>query len=336
MQKKMKALVYEGPREMNLREVEVPSPGRNEVLIEVAKAGICGSELGGYLGQNSLRKPPLVMGHEFSGTVASLGDEVTDFEVGDPVTANPLVSCGHCVYCKGGAAHLCAERELIGAHRPGAYAGYVLVPWENVYTLPEGLSLDRAALAEPFACAVHVCRLAEVSPADRMLVVGAGPIGLLTLITARIFGLENVVVTDLNKGRLEISYELGGVPANPGEELQSVTPEGGFEVVVDAVGADATRWQCVEAAKSGGRVIFSGLHEAESPIPVNLAIRNELRLQGSFGYSPEDFGLAVRWLGEGEADLSPWTKHVALEEGRDSFEMLLSDPGKVAKILLQT
>ncbi len=334
MAEKMKALVYEGPREMNLREIDPPSPGPSEVLLRVTKVGICGSELGGYLGQNSLRKPPLVMGHEFSGTVARVGEAVTRFGSGDRVTANPLVSCGRCAFCKGGAAHLCEDRRLIGAHRPGAYAEYVAVPEKNVYRLPNSLSFDEGALAEPFACAVHVCRLISASPADRMLVVGAGPIGLLVVRAARIFGLEGIVVTDLNERRLEIARDLGGVPVGP-QELEGVTPEGGFDVAVDAVGADATRRQCVELARPGGRVVFSGLHEAESPVPVNLAIRNELRLQGAFGYAPLDFELALRWLGEGKADLTPWTAHAPLGEGKAQFERLLSDPGKVAKILLE-
>lgn len=335
MADRMKALVYEGPRQMNMREVERPEPEPGEVLIRVGETGICGSELSGYLGQNSLRQPPLVMGHEFSGTVADVGGTAAHLEVGDRVTANPLVSCRKCMYCKSGQANLCAGRKLIGAHRPGAYAEYVTVPEENVYVLPENLSFSEGALSEPFACAVHVCRLVNVSPADRMLIVGAGPIGLLTLRTAIIFGLNEIVVMDLNEERLGIARELGGVAIRSLEELSGDSTTSSFDVAVDAVGADITRQQCIEATKPGGRVVFSGLHKAESTLPVNLTVRNELHLQGSFGYTPVDFELALQWLSEGRVDLTPWIMHASLVEGGACFEKLLTDPGKVAKILFE-
>jgi 2-desacetyl-2-hydroxyethyl bacteriochlorophyllide A dehydrogenase len=335
MADKMRALVYEGPREMNMREVERPEPEPGEVLIRVGEIGICGSELSGYLGQNSLRQPPLVMGHEFSGMIAEVDDTVASLEVGDRVTANPLVYCGRCKYCNSGQANLCVDRKLIGAHRPGAYAEYVAVPEENVYVLPENLSLSEGALSEPFACAVHVCRLVNVSPADRMLIVGAGPIGLLTLRTAIIFGLNEVVVMDLNEERLDIARELGGVAIRSLEELPEKSTDSSFDVAVDAVGADVTRQQCTEATRPGGRVVFSGLHETESMLPVNLTVRNELHLQGSFGYTPVDFELALQWLSEGRVDLTPWIMHASLVEGEACFEKLLTDPGKVAKILLK-
>lgn len=251
------------------------------------------------------------------------------------MTANPLVSCGRCKYCKFGRANLCVDRKLIGAHRPGAYAEYVTVPGENVHVLPENLSFSEGALSEPFACAVHVCRLVNVSPADRMLIVGAGPIGLLTLRTGIIFGLNEIVVMDLNEERLEIARELGGVAIRSLEELSEDSTDSNFDVAVDAVWADITRQQCIESTRPGGRAVFTGLHEAESTLPVNLAVRNELRLQGSFGYTPTDFELALQWLSEGRVNLTPWIMYSSLVEGGDCFEKLLTDPGKVAKILFE-
>jgi threonine dehydrogenase-like Zn-dependent dehydrogenase len=118
----MKALVYEGPRTMTIRQIAIPSVGEDEVLIRVERAGICGSELSGYLGYNSLRKPPLVMGHEFAGSIEAMGPRATRFQSGDRVTANPLVSCGRCRDCVTGSANLCADRILVGAGRPGAFA----------------------------------------------------------------------------------------------------------------------------------------------------------------------------------------------------------------------
>jgi 2-desacetyl-2-hydroxyethyl bacteriochlorophyllide A dehydrogenase len=325
----MKALMYEGPRSMNIRTVPIPAPQAGEVLIRVEVAGICGSELSGYLGHNSLRKPPLIMGHEFAGTVAAIGEGCVQIAVGDRVTANPLISCGRCRDCLSGAANLCVDRRLIGAGRPGAFAEYVTVPEKNVYRLKDSMSFADGAFVEPFACAVRVCRLATVKPEHRMLIVGAGPIGLFVLQTAKVYGLNNVAVMDINPDRLDIVRELGGIPVGSVNEL----PAQGFDVAVDAVGMDTTRQQCMEFTRPGGRIVFSGLHAAESVLPVNLAIRNELAMFGSFGYTPNDYETALDWLAE-KVDLKPWTLIEPLEKGQTCFERLLSSPGKVAKILL--
>jgi threonine dehydrogenase-like Zn-dependent dehydrogenase len=188
----MKALVYEGPREMHLREVADPTPGPEDAVIEVAYSGICGSELSGYLGQNSLRRPPVIFGHEFSGTIADLGDGVRtghDLRVGQRVTANPLVSCMRCPFCLRGQHQLCRSRQLLSAQLPGSNAEFVKVPLAQVQPLPESLSLADAALAEPAACAIHAVRLAAATPQSSALVVGAGPIGLLIVEVLRLHGV---------------------------------------------------------------------------------------------------------------------------------------------------
>ncbi|WP_309119896.1 alcohol dehydrogenase catalytic domain-containing protein [Paenibacillus sp.] len=330
----MDVLVYEGPREMNMRRAEIPKPEPDEILIRVEKAGICGSELSGYLGHNSLRVPPLVMGHEFAGTVAALGADVSAFRPGDRVTVNPLVSCRRCRSCVEGRPQLCERRAIVGVHRPGAFAEYVAVPAASAYALPGELSVDAATLTEPFACAIHAVRQAGLDPADRLLVYGGGPIGLLVLLAARAFGLERVTVMELNRNRLDIADALGAVAVGSEEALRAAAPAGGYDAVVDAVGVCATRQQSVLNARPGGTVVFSGLHEAKSPLPINVAIRNEVTLKGAFCYDDRDFETALRWLGEGKADLTPWLQHIPLSEGKAGFERLLGDPGPVAKIML--
>lgn len=331
---KMKALVYEGPREMNVRSVDVPQPTADEVLIRVNTAGICGSELSGYLGQNSLRKPPLIMGHEFAGTVEAVGSAVQDFRKGDRVTVNPLVSCLKCSDCLNGRQQLCAERKLVGAHQPGAFAEYVTVDAKNVYSLPDHVSLDEGALAEPFACGIHMIQLAGLKATDRLAIVGAGPIGLFALRAAQLFGLQDVAITDLNSERLNIAKEMGGAAYSSNEALQQAAPASGFDAVIDAVGLQVTRQQSLRLVKPGGKVIFSGLHAADSELPINDMIRNEWKLYGAFAYAADDFELAVRWISEGKIQFEQWTERLTLEEGKAGFEKLLDNPGGVAKILL--
>ncbi|MGG4032489.1 alcohol dehydrogenase catalytic domain-containing protein [Paenibacillus cisolokensis] len=331
----MCALVYEGPRELNMRQVPVPRPEKGEVLVRVQKVGICGSELSGYLGQNSLRKPPLVMGHEFAGRIAEIGEGVTAFQVGDRVTANPLVSCGKCLDCQSGYANLCEKRVLIGAGMPGAFAEYVRVPSGNVLPLEENVPMDDGALTEPFACAVRIAALAELKPYDSLLIIGAGPIGLLTLRVAQLYGVNRVVVMDLNEDRLSIVKAMGGIPAANAEQLKKQIPVRGFRKSVDAVGLEVTRQQCVEYTRPGGTVVFSGLHHADSQLPINSFIRNELTFRGSFGYTPADFHFALKWISEKGLQLDQWMEKVPLEEGKACFEKLLSDPGPVAKFILE-
>ncbi len=334
MSSMMRALVYEGPRQMNVRNVPVPSLGEREVLIRVERVGICGSELGGFLGHNSLRVPPLVMGHEFSGVVAEVGAGATKFRQGDRVTVNPLGTCGECEDCRAGNEQLCQSRSLLGAHAPGAFAEYVAVPERDIHPIPDSVSFDQAAFAEPFACAVHLCRLLSLKREDRLLVLGAGPIGLFALAAARTLGLENIVVADLNADRLRIAAELGGIPARGDEEIEALKPAEGFHAAVDAVGAASTRLRCVQSVRRGGRIGLTGLHEADTTLPINSIIREELKLFGAFAYSRSDFETALRWIGEGRIDLLPWTEHRPLEDGQSSFEKLVSGPGAIAKIML--
>jgi 2-desacetyl-2-hydroxyethyl bacteriochlorophyllide A dehydrogenase len=330
----MNALVYEGPRIMNMRKESIPEAKDNEVIIRVEKVGICGSELSGYLGHNSLRFPPLIMGHEFAGIVVELGEQVNSLKAGDRVTVNPLISCGSCRYCKSGQSQMCPDRKIIGIHRPGAFAEYVAVPENNVYVLPDHVTMDQGTLTEPLACAVHTARIVNMSPTDKLLIFGAGPIGLLVLQVAKAYGLTDIVVMDLNKERLQIVEALDGIAVNSSEQLKALMPEGGFDLTVDAVGVNATRRQSIELTRPGGSVAFSGLHEAESPIPINDVIRRELKLHGAFCYNDRDFEVALEWLKTGKVNLDSWLLHAPLKDGGACFDKLISNPGPIAKILL--
>ena len=339
----MIALIYEGPRIMTLRDVDAPAIGEEDVLIEVAYSGICGSELSGYLGKNSLRQPPLIFGHEFSGRVAALGDRASAIRpglaVGARVTANPLVSCGACRYCAAGAEQLCASRKLLSAALPGSNATYVAVPARNVYALPDAVTLEQGALAEPIACAARAADLAAVTPETDALVVGMGPIGVFALQALRIRGARRVLVADTNAERLAFARSLGAETINPREvdtahAVRELTDGAGVAVAIDAVGAGATRNACVHAAAPGGTVVFVGLHEADSSLPVNHMVRSEIRAVGSFAYAVSHFETALEWLAAGKAGLASGIAKAPLRDGAAWYEKLLSDPGAVAKVLL--
>ncbi|MSP11621.1 MAG: alcohol dehydrogenase [Chloroflexi bacterium] len=339
----MRALVWEGAREMAMREKPEPSVGPGEVLIKVAYVGICGSELSGYLGHNALRVPPLVMGHEFSGEIVALGPEVESrnpsLTAGQMVTVNPLTYCGTCVYCRNGLNQLCYSRKLIGAARPGAYAEYVTVPAEVVSRLPAGMSLRTGAMTEPVAVGVRIGEMAGKLDGESALVVGAGPIGLLALQVLKAQGASRVFISDLDAERLAMGAALGGKALNPRsvdvvKYVKEATGGLGVPVAVDAVGAAVTRAQSVAATRSAGTVILTGLHEETSAMPAAEIIRREITVRGSFAYSPANFAEALHRLEQGTMRLDPWIVEAPLADGGKWFDRLVDAPGDVAKVLL--
>ncbi len=339
----MKALVWEGPRVMNMREMEMPKPAANEILLRVAYAGICGSELSGYLGHNALRVPPLVMGHEFAGEIAALGENARvanpNLQEGMRVTVNPLQYCGVCEFCTSGLVQLCLTRKLIGVHRPGAYAEFVSVPASLVSPLPDGMSLETGALTEPVAVAVRLAELAGDVRGQDALVVGAGPIGLLALQVLKLRGAARVFISDLDAERLAMGAAFGGEPLNAREvdvvkTVRDATNGLGVFASIEAVGTAITRANAIAATRSTGTVVLAGLHEEMGMMPVADAIRREIILRGSFCYTSSNFAEALQLLANEEIHLAPWIVQAPLEQGGEWFERLLNAPGNVAKVLL--
>ncbi len=339
----MQALVWEAPSRMVLREEERPAPAAGEVVIQVAFVGICGSELSGYLGHSTLRVPPLVMGHEFSGKIVELGPDVdrqaTGLRVGQSVTVNPLSHCGQCEYCRAGVNQLCAKRVLLGAHRPGAYAEFVATPVQTVTPLPIGMSLRTGALTEPVACAVRIGEMAGDVAGQDCLVIGAGPIGLLAMQVLFFNGARRVFIADLSPERLAMADDLNGIvidsrEADVVETVRNGTKGRGVAVSVDAVGLAITRTQCISATRAGGTMILSGLHQEVSEMPAADIIRREIVVRGSFAYAPSNFARAVELLDQGVVDLDPWIVEAPLRDGGRWFDRLIDDPGDVSKVLL--
>jgi threonine dehydrogenase-like Zn-dependent dehydrogenase len=340
----MDTLVWTGPRAMEMRPAPEPVPGPGEALIEVEAAGICGSELSGYLGKNKLRVPPLVMGHEAAGRIARAADALMADGArpreGLRVTFNPLVTCGRCDRCAAGLTNLCRERKLIGAHRPGAFARFVAVPAAQCLPLPEGLSAAAGSLTEPLACSLRASRLAGAGRGRRLLILGAGPIGLLALAAAREAGAADVWITDVADSRLDTARRWGAkgtVNAKSTDVVAAVKEAvpGGVEAAIDAVGSDETRSQAIQSVMPGGRVVFIGLHEEESKIPANLVVRNEVAVTGSFGYTGGDFADALGMLARGVVKAGPdWIEERPLARGPESFAELVDGRCRAAKIIL--
>lgn len=324
---------------MNLRDIDRPAPGRGEVLLRIAYSGICGSELSGFLGQNSLRTPPLVFGHELSGTVEENGPDTASLEVGARVTVNPLVSCGRCEFCVTARHQLCRKRLLLGASLPGSNAEYVVVPSSAVEAVPDGLDLSDASMAEPAACAVHAVSLSDIGPGDSALVVGAGPIGLFLIQVLLAHGVTRVLATDRNPERSRMAADLGATLVRAGDDdllvdVQAQTQGSGLRVAFDAAGTAATRRNCLAATAPGGKVMLIGLHTDETSLPVNTLIRGEIAVQGVFAYTPSAFRTALAWLAEGRLGLRDGVVETDLENGPEWYQRLV-DGDPAAKVLLR-
>ncbi len=326
---RMQALVYTGTHRLEVQEVPAPAPGPNELLIRVHYAGICGSDLHGFEGRSTNRRPPLVMGHEFSGTVLATGDDVEGFAEGEYVTVNPLLSCGRCIPCRAGRANVCTRRKLIGIDYPGGFAELVTAPVDNVFALPLGMPLRLGALAEPLANAVHVASLGPKNKFGACLIIGAGAIGLLCLQVARLAGASPLLIADRNPHRLRVARDLGAdvtidvAQEDPVERVRAETRSGAVWTI-DAVGTPSTRQQAVSALANGGNAVFIGLEKGSGEIDLREAILRELSLHGSYAYTPDEFATAIELLARGRINPAGWLSSGVLADGQALFAELVT------------
>lgn len=336
----MKALVYTGPGTLSLQEVPEPRPGPRDILIRVAACGICGSDLHGYLGKSRIRVPPAVMGHEFAGSVEAIGEAVTGHAPGQRVVMQPLIGCGACRWCAAGRTNICPNRRLIGAHLPGGFAEFVVVPEGAAYAIPDALSDLDAALVEPLGNAVHMLSTGATAVYQDVVILGAGTLGLLTAALARLDGARHVIVTDTQPHRLEIARRLGAdltLNARDPDTPQSIleATEGGPPLVIDAVGITATRRQAVEVAAPGATVILLGNAEPESSLPAIEVVNRELIVRGSYSCTDEEFRRAISLLTDGHIDTDGWVQESTLDRGPEKFEQLVSDPAELIKVVFR-
>jgi len=337
----MRGIVWHGPEEMSVEEVATPEVGPGMVVVRPEATGICGSEIEGYLGKMGNRTPPLVMGHEFAGTVTEVGEGADEGLLGRTVAVNPLSSDGTCVLCRAGLTNLCPNRRLVGIHSPGGFAEYTLAPAANVYPLPDGVDARMGALAEPLANGVHAARLGAAGghAVERAVVIGAGTIGLMCLQAAVLDGVPEVHAVEPQEGRREQALALGagaahGSAEEAGRAFEGATEGLGVDLVIDAVGAEATRRAALDLLRPGGRAVFIGLHDDDSTLGFHGVVRGQIDLQGSYAYTAEDFEQALSWLVEGKAGIGELPPVLALEEGPAAFADLVRGPSSQIKVFL--
>lgn len=327
----MKALVYPDWDQLEVREVDEPTPRPGEVVVRVAAVGICGSELEGFASRSPRRTPPLIMGHEFCGEVA-VGEGVSGYRPGDRVVVNSVISCGRCEECRDGRSHLCPEREVFGMKRPGGFAEFCAVPVSTLLPLPEKVSPIQGALVEPLANAVHALSLTRDRFLETVVVMGAGTIGLLVLQAAKAAGAFRLVAVDVNDARLEVAHQLGAEPVvNPRRDdvlgaIKEFTRGRGADLAVDAVGASETRRAAVAATRPGGETVWLGLHDDPTELSGFDVVLGERRISGSYAVTPRDLRTAIGLFAHGKIELAPWVRPFPLSEGARVFRELVTAP----------
>lgn len=325
---------------IELEESEIPSITSEEVLIQVKTCGICGSDIHAYRGTHPFIHPPIVLGHEFSGEVSKIGLRVKDMQKGEMVTVEPNIACGRCYNCLNGRYNICLDLKVMGcAGHNGAFAEYIAVPKDRVMKLPQGISYDEAALIEPVAVAVHAVKKAEQRGGDRVLILGAGPIGLLIMQAAKIGGAKETIITDIVDYRLRKSRDLGADQAiNSGREDLVKLIKRNYGEAIDLIydlGTEETFSQAIQIARKGTKILVVAVPQQR--IGSNLAYvqDGELEILGSLMYVREDFITAVKLVHQGKIRVRPLiTNRFRLEEIDIVFQEIVNPKEGIIKVLI--
>jgi len=335
--------------DIRLEQKDVPEPGPEQVLLKMDSVGICGSDVHywthGAIGDFIVRAP-MVLGHEAAGIVEKCGSNVTSLKVGDKVAIEPGVPCRLCNFCKTGVYNLCPDMQFCATPPVhGNLARYYVHAADFCYKLPPSVSLEEGALMEPLAVGVHACRRAGVSLGKRVLICGAGPIGLVNLLTAQAMGASEVVITDIMENRLEVARNMGATHVykvgtdktaeQMSAEVESLLGGNKPDITIECSGVEASIRFGIFSTKSGGCLVLVGLGKPEVTMPiVNAAVR-EVDIRGIFRYA-NCYPTAIAMVASGKVDVKPLITHrFQLEETLQAFETAKTGAGGAIKVMIK-
>jgi L-iditol 2-dehydrogenase len=341
----MKALQLIAPSTFSFCDLERPSIASDEVLVRIAACGICGSDIHGMDGSSGRRVPPLVMGHEGSGTIVEVGPEVAGWSKGDRVTFDSTIYCGECRFCSEGQINLCDSRQVLGVscrefRRDGAFAEFVAVPARVLHRLPDGITFEAAAFAEPVGVALHAVNRVAPEKDDTAIVIGAGLIGLLVIQALRRAGCGEVFAVDRDASRLRLAEELGAsggwlADDDVASRILEASSGRGADLAMEVVGASPTVNLAVHSVRKGGKVGLVGNLAPEVTFPLQAAVTRELGIFGSCAIAGE-YPEAIAAIAAGEINVEKLTSAVVpLEEGADWFARLAEGREPLLKVLLK-
>jgi 6-hydroxycyclohex-1-ene-1-carbonyl-CoA dehydrogenase len=328
----MKAAIYHGPgRPLVIEERPVPKPGAGEILVRVAACGVCHTDLH-YLdhGVKTFKEPPLILGHEPSGTVAESGAGATLFKPGERVLLPAVLTCGRCRACRLGRENICESMRMFGNHLEGAYAEYLLAPEKDVFRLPESVPLEEGSvIADALSTPFHaVTRRGEVRPGDSVAVFGCGGVGMNVVQVAAAAGAR-VIAVDISEEKLGMARRFGAAevvhPPSAGDAAKAVRrlSDGGVDVAFEAIGLPETTRQAFDAVRNGGRLVAVGFTAKDVPIAFGRVMFREISVVGSLGCRPVDYPPLIRMVADGRLKVKELVTHrFPLERINEAFDLL--------------
>ncbi|WP_206484166.1 L-threonine 3-dehydrogenase [Thalassotalea sp. G2M2-11] len=324
-----------------MTRTERPKLGHNDLLIKINKTAICGTDIHIYNWDEWSQKTipvPMVVGHEYAGEVVGIGQEVKGFEIGDRVSGEGHITCGHCRNCRGGRTHLCRNTVGVGVDRPGCFAEYLVIPAYNAFKLPDEISDDLAAIFDPFGNAVHTALSFDLVGED-VLITGAGPIGIMAAAVAKHVGARHVVITDVNEYRLELARKMGATRAVnvSKEKLTDVMDElgmaEGFDVGLEMSGVPMAFQDMLANMNNGGKIAMLGIPGKDMAIDWSQVIFKGLTIKGIYGREMFETWYKMASLIQSGLDLTPIiTHHYAVDDFQQGFDVMRS--GQSGKVIL--
>jgi len=338
----MKTILMPEPGKVIIAEMEKPTPKPGEALLKLLYGGICGSDLGSYRGANAYVVYPCIPGHEFSAEIVEIGENDRGLKPGMIVTCNPYFNCGHCYSCERGLVNACTDNQTMGVQRQGAFSQYITMPVERIYD-GKGLSPRTLALIEPFCISYHGVTRGQVKPGDKVLVVGAGTIGVLAAVAAKAKGAE-VTICDVAPEKLDYAYETFGLAhkllnASPeafAAGVAELTQGNGYDVTIEAVGMPETFQNCIDAACFGGRLVLIGVSKRNiNDFFFTIIQKKELNIFGSRNALKSDFLELIELVRSGAVDLEKIvTNEYAWTDAPQAFAEFSANAGKMLKVVL--
>lgn len=338
----MKAVYVDDAYKVVVKEVDVPELGASDVLIKVKQAGICGSDLHTYKGLHPFRKPPVIIGHEVSGEVVKVGENVLKFAPGDRVTVEPQTGCGTCDYCLAGLVNYCEKRGAPGIGGwYGTMAEYFATPEQTVFKLPDGMDFELGVLVEPFAVGVHAVRKANIGIGDKIAILGAGPIGLLAMAAAKAAGATTMLVTDVMDYALESAERMGAThtmnirgKTDWMEEAKGLVG-GSFDKVLVAAGVPGIIDQSLKLLRKGGRIVTIAMFQGDQTFDIHQLQNQEKEIVGCMTYNREDTITAIDLLEAGAVDKEVIVTHrLSYEQAAEGFRLVDKKEDSSLKVLV--
>ena len=337
----MKALYIEEPGKVSFRELPMPVPKPGEALLKLLYGGICGSDLGSYRGSFAYFDYPRIPGHEFSAEIGAVGENEYGLKKGMTVTCNPYFNCGSCYSCRRGLVNCCENNQTMGCQRDGAFSEYITMPVERIYD-GKGLPSRTLALIEPFCISYHGVQQANIQHGERVLIMGAGTIGVLAAAAAKLRG-ASVYIADVAEKKLTYAMDnfgldgviLNDTPAHFAAQVAEITEDCGFDVTVEAVGLPATFQNCIDAAAFGGRMVLIGIGKKNLDFNFTTIQKKELHICGSRNAMRRDFEELIDLVKQGAVPLDKIVTNVyPFEKAADAFGEFSENAGQMLKVLL--